>query len=152
MSQFGRPVQDLFNNGWVRQNGDSINTYQSVDDVVQDDADYVQSGLNPNSQVIVFRLTGSLVDPGVDTGHWFRIAGKKNTPGGRIIDMLLELRQGYIDELNQGTLIGGHTFLDVQEAPGGAFGLYETEVLESTIANITDYTDLSVRLVATVRP
>lgn len=151
MAQYGRPMEDTFNGGWVRQNGDSIGIYQSIDDAVQDDADYVQSGLNPPGQVFVTKLT-PMVDPGVDTGHFFRIAGKKNLTGGRIIDVLVQLRENYVNEATLGTLIAENTFLDVQEAPGGAFGVYQAEINSSQVANITDYTNLFVRIVATVRP
>jgi hypothetical protein len=146
MAQFMRPISDAFNAGWQKENGNSVNLYESIDEPVQNDADYIQSDLNPADQVFVFKLS-TVVDPGVNTGHIFRVTGGKDQAGGRIINVLLELRQAYVSEASPGTLIGSQLFSDIPVATP-PFPPFEAEIEPAAVANITDYSDLYIRVVA----
>lgn len=104
MAQFGRPSTDTVNQGYVDQADGGSNIFQAIDEVSASDADYIKSPLVPTSDVYVTKLT-SISDPLQSTGHTVRVRRAKDTAGGATITMTVELRQGYVDEGTQGTLI-----------------------------------------------
>lgn len=105
MAQFARPSADTYNaDGWTEDDGDTTNMYQEIDETSLDDADYIRSALTPTSDVYVCALT-SVEDPQSSSGHTVRVRRSKDAAGGDTITLTAELRQGYVDEGSQGTLI-----------------------------------------------
>ncbi len=103
---------------------------------------------NPVGEAYVARL-GALVDPGVDTGHVLRLGAIHFPKESRSLDLTVELRQGYVDESNQGMLIQSQTFQSIAaEASDDQKELIEMQITTSNAALITDYSDLAVRVVA----
>lgn len=64
MPQYGRPTTDTVNEGYTTQAGGGANLYQTIDEAVADDADYIRSAAAPTSDVYVTKL-GTLEDPEV---------------------------------------------------------------------------------------
>lgn len=106
MAQFGRPIADTNNDGaWVNQAAAGTNLWQSIDEVSASDADYIESPLAPTADVYVAQLTSTLEDPVTSTGHVVRWRQGKDAAGGATVTLTVELRQGYVSEGSQGTLI-----------------------------------------------
>ena len=143
MAQFLRPIAEPVNQSWTGEDGDTTALYEHVDEVSVNDADYVRSPLSPNNSVIVFKL-GSGIDPGVSTGHIIRIRYGKDTGGGDTIDLTVELRQAYVSEVSQGTLLG---YLSAGNIPAGFTDLVY-EITGATADLITDYTNLYLRFIS----
>ena len=143
MPQFARPIQDIFNSNWENQSGAVPNTYQSVDEVSVNDADFARTRLSPNNDVVVWKLS-PVTDPGVSTGHIMRVRYGKDTTGGDTIDLSLEFRQNYVSEVSQGTLIGA---INAGNVPGG-FIDFIFELPGAMADLITDYSSLFVRFIA----
>lgn len=146
MVQFARPVADLFNEGWTTQAGGSVGIFSAIDEVVQDNDDYIQSASAPTQDVYVTQL-GAIEFPAVSTGHIIRYAYDKNVSGGAQIDLTVQLRVGYVSEAALGTLVAvwSHTSLTntiitaSQTLSGG-------EV--SNIGGASGYSGLSIRFLA----
>jgi hypothetical protein len=145
MAQFGRPSADTNNpGGYTDQGGGSSNIYTKIDEVTYDDADYIRSPLAPSSSVYVTKLS-NLEDPVSSSGHVLRTRYAKDAAGGATINLVVELRQGYVNEGTPGTLICTRTFNGISETfTTDAYSLSSGEA-----DAITDYTSLYVRMVAT---
>lgn len=142
--QLGVPVADLVTTGWTKV--DATNYFADVDDgTIPDSATtMVTSPNNPSSVPISFDLT-SLTDPTNNNFHTVAVAFRRET-GSRVATLTAELRQGYVNESTLGTLIAtsGAVAVDISTPWGGL-------ILHLTITeadNITDYTDLQIRLLA----
>jgi len=145
MPQFGRPSADTNNPGsWTDQGGGSTNIYLTIDEVSQDDADYVRSPLAPSANVYVTKYS-NLEDPQSSSGHVLRTRYAKDAAGGAQIDLVAQLRQGYVSEASQGTLIVARTFTNISNV--FATDAYTLSAAEADA--ITDYTSLYLRLSAT---
>ena len=145
MAQFGRPSIDQNNPGtYTDQAGGSTNIYLTIDEAVLDDADYVRSPLTPSSSVYVTKLS-SITDPVSSTGHVLRARYAKDVAAGAQINMTVELRQGYVSEVTQGTLIATRTYTNITNA----FTTDAYTLLGAEADAITNYADLYVRVVAT---
>ena len=142
MAQFGRPSADTNNDGaWVDQAAGSSNIYQSIDEVTASDADYIESPLGPVNDVYVTALT-TLEDPVSSTGHIVRWRVGKNTSGGATLNITVELRQGYVSEASQGTLIA--TCSNAEAVPDSFTD--DSHTLSGGEADsITDYSSLYLR-------
>ena len=134
MVQFVRPASDSAAGSWTTTplwskidegaTGDDT-TIISADNTSPDDADFT---------------TNSVTDPAKSTGHILRVAWNKEAAAGHQVDPELELYQG--DPGGSGTLIAQITVTDI-----GATEQVDTHTLTGTEAdNITDYTDLYLRL------
>lgn len=143
MAQFGRPSTDKTIGSYTDSTGGTTNIYGSIDETVADDADFVRSPTDPSSQVYVTKLT-SITDPAVGTGHVIRVrAGTDQASGGNQIDMVAEIRQGYVAETSLGTLIATLTQTNIT---AGGWTTY-TYALTTTEANaISNYGDLYLRV------
>jgi hypothetical protein len=104
MAQFGRPSTDALRDNWEEDDGTIVNIWDQIDEVVADDIDYIRTVLTPTLDVYVTKLT-SIEDPIASTGHTVRIRRAKSAAGGDAITLTVELRQGYVNEGAQGTLI-----------------------------------------------
>lgn len=134
-----RPIADLDNTGgWT-----TTPLWSKVNGVVgSDDGDLISSdGTATSSET--FTLDGSTTkDPGVSTGHILRLRSAKQGGGAANYDIIVELRQGYVDEMSQGTLIAGVTNLNESSTTPST----DTWTLTSAEADsITDYSDLQFR-------
>lgn len=141
MPQFGRPSADTNNAGlYTNQAGGSTNIYQSIDETVADDADFIQSPLDPSTAAYTTALS-SITDPSSSTGHVMRTRYRKDTAAGAQINIVAQLRQAYVSEASLGTLIVARTFTDVT-------GTFTTDAYTLTGAEadaITNYASLFYR-------
>lgn len=135
MAQFGRPVQDIA--AWA------TGTFADIDEASADDADKITSNTAPANHVYVCKL-GTLEDPVSSTGHILSWRRQKNASGGSAIDLLVELRQGYVNESSKGTLITSKNAANI------ANGFADDSITLSgpEADSITNYGSLFVRIVA----
>ena len=142
MAQFGRPSTDTTNESYTDQAGGAVTIYTTIDEVVADDADFIRSAVTPTSDVYVTKLT-SVTDPGLSTGHVVRYRYSKDAAAGAQIDLTVELRQDYVNEASQGTLIHSQPHTNIGEAwTAGTFTLTGPEA-----DAITAYASLYLRMV-----
>lgn len=141
--QFARPDADTFNgDGWTEDDGDTVNMFQEVDEVAADDVDFVRSPVTPTNDVVVFRLS-DVTDPVSSTNHVLRVRTSADQDAQETIDFLFELRQSYVNEAGQGTLIASTTRNGVTSTTWTT----TTHTLSGAEADaITDYTALFVRI------
>ena len=144
MPQYARPSADTANPGnFTDQSGGSTNLYQAIDEATASDADYIQSPEAPSNAVYVTKLS-SVADPQSSTGHIMRMRTSVSVDGQSPIDITQQLRQGYVNESNQGTLI----------AQQSRTGITSTTWTDSTYTlsaaeadAITNYSDLYYRFI-----
>ncbi len=142
MAQFVRPISDITNAGvWT-----TTPLWSDIDEGGAGDGTVVISDTNP-IPTESFVCDGSTVtDPEVSTGHILRARWAKNATGGADHRGTLQLRQGYVSEVSQGTQIAtlvGSVITDTAL-------LTDTYTLTGTEADSigTDYSDLSLRAFA----
>jgi len=138
-----QPTADTVAGQWTTHTGATTNLYQQIDEAPYNDADYIKSDGDPSSSAVAFAL-GAGSDPGVDTDHVVRY--RYSREGDAAGDLTVELREGYVNEGTQGTLIASWQHNSV------GTGVTEArQALTTTQAgNIGDYSDLFLRFVATV--
>ena len=141
MPQFARPDND-FNNpdSWQDQAAGGVNIFQSIDETAFSDADYIRSPLAPTADIYVARLS-DVEDPQSSAGHIFRTRYAKDAAAGSQIDLVVQLRQGYVSEGTPGTLIVARTFTNISE-------VFTTDAYTLSGAEadaITNYNDLFIR-------
>lgn len=143
MAQFARPDSDVNVGNWQDESGGTTSIFQSIDEATRSDTDYVTSETAPANSVYVCGLS-NVTDPESSSSHTVTYAYQKDPSGGSQVDLTVELRQGYVDEVTQGTLIASWSHANV------ANGFVEqTQTLSTAEADsITDYSDLSLRFVA----
>jgi hypothetical protein len=142
MVQTARPDSDLLNQGYVNQVGSSSSLFQAIDEAVASDADYIISPTPPLAAVYACGLS-NVTDPVASTGHVIRYRYRKSASGGARVDYVIQLRQGYVSESNQGTLIASAIHADIP-----AVATTSTLTLSAAEANaITDYNALGFRAV-----
>lgn len=109
MPQFGRPSADTSNPGsYTDQAGGSVNIYTTIDEVTASDTDYIRTPTSPANAVYVTALT-SVTDPASSTGHIMRMRTAVDLAAQESIDFTQQLRQGYVSEASQGTLIASQS-------------------------------------------
>lgn len=140
-----RLSQDVVNVGWTNAAGESTDLFQSVDETVRDDTDYILTLENTAEAVYVGKLDAS-APPSPTAGHLLRIALSKDQEGGSSLNLQIELRQGYVNESSPGTLIYTHTLADVAEG----FETVEVLILAADMVPITNFNDVYIRLVKTM--
>jgi hypothetical protein len=141
VTQFARPSTDVVNESWEEDDGTTIAIFDQIDEETRDDTDFIQSALAPSNDVYTTKAS-PVTDPQQSAGHTFRCTYGKDSAGGSRIDCLIELRQAYVSEGNQGTLIA--TMLNAQDV--GVFPQLLVYTLSASEADaITDYTDLYFR-------
>jgi len=140
MAQFSRPDNDdnFFGENWTDDGGGTTNIYQAVDEVSQDDLDYIESVGGGQPQRYEMGLS-SVTDPVSSIDHVVRFTYGKDTGGGRTFTLDVELFQG-------GTLIASKQILNIDTTgfTNDSFTLTGTEA-----DNITDYSALSIRITQT---
>lgn len=142
MAQFARPDSDSHVGNWEDEGAATTNLFQSIDESSSSDADYVTSEAAPSTSPYVAGLS-SVTDPLASSGHIVRYRYSKDTSGATI-DLVVQLREGYISEASQGTLIATTTHSNIGTSwTAGSFTLSSGEA-----NSITDYADLHIRWTA----
>ncbi len=148
MAQIAHPISDTFRDTQVvGQAGGTSSLFDTINEASADDADYIKLPFSNggNTKVLVVALT-SLSDPQSSTGHVVHWRVGENTFSGGHIKV--EIRQGYVDESNKGTLIATTATFDTSGAD--AFTDGTTYTLSGGEADaITDYSILFARIVFT---
>jgi hypothetical protein len=137
MTQTAVPEADVTVTGWTASAGGNL--FGTVDEAVTDDADYLSSAEGPQDSPVVLRLS-DLAVPSVRTGHTLtvRARGVNGLP-----TVTIQLRQGYVSEASQGTLIASTT-----PTVTSSFANYTLNLTTPEATAISDYTALFVRIVA----
>ena len=145
MAQFGRPEADTYNSdGWTEDDGNTVDMWEEINEVTASDTDYIRSALAPTSDVYVTRLS-DMEDPVSSTNHVVRWRWGKSAAGGATINGTVQLRQGYVNEGTQGTLIA--TCASAEVVPD-AFTDDSYTLSGGEADAITDYTALYIRILA----
>lgn len=146
MPQFARPNSDFNNPGtWTNQAASSTNIYQAIDETIADDADFIQSPVGPTTTKVYVTKLSSITDPVSSSGHVLRWRYNKDAAGGAQINLVAELRQGYVSEASLGTLIVSRSFTNVSDTfVTDAYTLSGGEA-----DSISNYGDLYLRFTAT---
>jgi len=144
MPQYAYPSADTYLGTWKDQGGGGTNIYTTIDEPApRSDADYIESIAKPLNAPYVTKLT-AVIDPGVSTGHVLHVAHAKDSAAGDAISLVVELRQGYVNEGTPGTLIATWTYNNISEV-----FTQKDEALTGPQADaITDYSNLYLRFVA----
>jgi hypothetical protein len=99
--------------------------------------------LAPANDVSCYRLS-DVTDPVSSINHTVRFRYRKNAAAGATIGLTVELRQGYVNEGAQGTLIATTTAAGISETfTNGSIALSGGEA-----DSITNYNDLAIRFSA----
>ena len=98
MAQFGRPEADSSIGTYTDQAAGTTNIYTTIDESSASDADYIQSVSAPSSAPYVTRLS-DMEDPVSSSGHVVRWRRQKNAAGGATVNLTVQLRQGYTNEV-----------------------------------------------------
>lgn len=139
-----RPTSDIYNGNWTNELG-GTDLYNSIDETSYSDSDYIQSELEPTSSVAVIALeTG--IDPVMSTGHILRYRYGKEPGNAEAINFTVQLRENYINEGNQGTLVAEWIHTDIP----ATYTLAEQTLNETQADSITSYSNLFVRMIAGV--
>lgn len=142
MAQFGRPSADTDNTGtFTDQAGGSTNIYTTIDEVTADDADYIRSPTSPVNKTYTTKLS-NVTDPVSSTGHIMRMRTSDDLDAQESIDFTQQLRQGYVSEASQGTLIASQSRTGVTSTTWTT-SAYTLSGAEADA--ITDYTGLYYR-------
>lgn len=137
-------------NTWTKTGGGTTNLWQALDEVLVDESDYIHCPVpdaSPGS-VYVTKLSAVAAPPsndGVSIHYWLRFdpAGIATSPD---TTLTIELREGYVDEMTQGTVIHSDTY-DHTDFAGIAKG-FGVDLTPTEVASVTDWSDLYVRYVA----
>jgi hypothetical protein len=136
MANFARPSADISRGSWTTQSGGTANLFATLDEGVADDNDYVISALNANS---TYEVRLSSVAPAIiPRAHLIALRGRKDASGGNTKGVTVDLVQG-------STVIGTMPFPDLPFA----VTQQNISVPKSMASQITDYSDLRVRLTST---
>ena len=136
------PDSDTLVGSWTNEVGATSNLYQSVDErITANDSDYIQSDVSPSSSPVVVALPASISDPLTSGDHV--LAYRYALDGSGTINLVVELRQGYVNEGSQGTLIAQWTHNSI-----GSIATAEQTLSGAQADAITNYSSLFVRMVA----
>ena len=133
--QAGHPGSDASAGSWTPSTGGSL--FGCIDEAARGDSDYIQSGANPSGDACIVKLA-SMTDPGVDAGFHLQWAAGAIGTTGTIVG---SLRQGN----SPGTEIAAWTHSNL---PVGSFQEFDDVITSAQAANITDFTDLYLKFVA----
>lgn len=113
----------------------------TIDEVTASDADYIRSPAAPVNEACAFSLS-DVTDPAASTGHIIRMRTATDLAAQQSIDFTQQLRQGYVSEASQGTLIASQSRLGVTSTTftDSAYTLSGAEA-----DAITDYNALFLR-------
>ena len=144
MTQTAQPTLQVTRTNWLDHLGGTSDIYSKVAELLANDSDYIETILDPTAAVYVAKLT-SVTDPVSATGHVLRYRYRKNAIDDDVISLLVELRQGYVNESSKGTLIASTTHANL---PGDAWTVGALTLSAGEANSITDYANLFVRFEA----
>jgi hypothetical protein len=145
--QFARPAADTNNpGGYTDQAGGTTNIYQAIAEATPDDTTYIQSPTSPSNAVYVTKLS-AVSAPGVTTGHWIRMRTSASLNNQQNISITQQLRQGYVSEASQGTLIASQVRSPINST---TWTTTEYNLTGAEAGAITDYANLYFRFISTV--
>lgn len=134
MAQTAVPTSTITTNNWSG-NVNGANLHLDIDEGVatsDDGTSYIYvNTMTPGSYTCEVKF-GSLTDPTVHTGHILRFRAIRNNIGTQTL---------YVSLYQGGTSIFTSSF-----NPNMTYGTHELTLSEAQAANITDYTDLRVRI------
>jgi len=133
--QFGTVISDQSSGGWTPSTGDDL--FECINESARSDSDYIQSAGNPSNDACIIQLS-TLADPGVDTGFHLQWAVGAVNATGTVVG---SLRQGN----SPGTEIAAWTHSNL---PVGSYQEFDDPVTSAQAANITDFSDLYLKFVA----
>ncbi len=142
--QLLRPSADSVVGAYLTQAGGTTNLYQTIDETIADDSDYVKSELAPATSIYRFKI-GSGTDPVSSSGHTIRWRVGKLPSDGQQINATVRIYQGGGNSAGAGTLIKTATRTNV-----GAFTTYEEALSGGEADAITNYADLYGEIVAAI--
>lgn len=119
--QVARPASDVSIGTWTNDAGGTTNLYQSIDEGTFSDADYIQSAVNPTTDLVKIRL-GALVDPAVNTGHIARYRYMTDVVAGQQIDLVVRLYQA-----DGTTVVASQSHTNIGAVTAGNFTLSGAE-------------------------
>lgn len=105
----------------------------------------MESDVAPTRERIA-RKFPALLEPKTNRGHRIKYALEKTPEDGAPMDVVVELRQGYVDENNKGDLLMSWPHKDVEGETE-----YGHDIPATVAKGITDYDDLWVCMVANQR-
>lgn len=145
MPQFARPDSTLVAGSWLEDDDTSVDMHLEIDEVTRDDGDYVKSeDLTGAGNTTAFAVgVSNVTDPVSSSGHTIRAALRKQ--GTAQMDVVVQLRQGYVNEGTQGTLIATLSQTNLTTS----FATYTHNLSGAEADAITDYNDLQLRVVGT---
>ena len=130
-----QPVSDLVVGNWT-----STPLYQKLQKGTDNTVTYIASKSLDTGQSDTFQVgLSALPTPPSRTGHKVHVYARKSSSGGRYVDLYVYLYQG-------STLIAQASWLNISEN----WGDYVLELSESQADAITDYSNLSVMVTASV--
>ena len=141
-NQIVYPIADTYVGNWTGEGGETSNLYTHIDETSANDSDFVKSENDPSASPVVFQL-GSLDDPGVGTAHVLSYHYGKELIDGSGINLTVQIRQDYVNEGSQGTLIAEWVHSDI-----GTVINADGTLSAAQAGSITDYTSLFIRFVA----
>jgi hypothetical protein len=82
-----RPGSDIASGGWTNNDGAASPLFSRVDEVVEDDADYIQSAVNPSADIAEIQFQ-NVQPPSLNTNHTisYKIKGDASTP--LVVDLI----------------------------------------------------------------
>ena len=146
MPQFLRPMADVINlDTWLTNLDSSLSLFGAIDESALSTSDYIYSVAGLPTAVYVTRLTTTIEDPASSAGHVIRYTYNKDSSGQTPINLTVELRQDYVSEISQGTLIWTTIHSNIQSS------VQSTAAVTLTAAeadSITAYSSLYLRMTA----
>lgn|SRR5574341_689782 len=143
MAQFCRPDADTTIGNYKDAADGTTNIFQSIDESVASDSDYIKSPTSPVSEVYVCRLS-DVTDPVLSTGHIMRMRTSCDQDAQETLDFTQQLRMTYVNEGSQGTLIAAQSRNGVSSTTWTTSS-YTLSAGEADA--ITDYTALFYRFI-----
>jgi len=139
------PTTDTTRTAWVEDNDETDALWAEIDETIAaaNDADYIKSATPPGTNVYVTELTNG-TDPVSSVNHVIEYRRRRQPTSGAARSATVELRQGYVSEGAQGTLIATLTDATVPDA----FANTSYTLSGAEADAITDYTSLFLRIVA----
>ena len=135
MAQFARPDSDVTTGNWT-PNGGPVSLFDTLNEIVIDDADFSESANNPAADLMEVGLS-NVDDPAGNVNHVLRYRYQKDVAAGRQIDLTVSLIQGV-------TVIASFVHADI-----GNPWVTQAQTLTGPQADaITDYTDLRIQFTA----
>jgi len=136
VAQIARPDGDQTIGNWEDQAAGTTNIYQSIDEAVASDTDYIQSDESPSASAYECSLS-DVNDPESASAHVVSYRYQKSGAGGTV-NLVVGLYQGASE-------IASNTHNNI----GNTWTAGTLTLSSGEADSITDYTDLRIRFTAT---